>query len=118
MPAMNTTLRWLARAMSILVVAILLVFAFGEGLNLARFTARELLLFMFFPLGLCAGMVVAWWREGLGGAITVASLAAFYLADRLLSSSFPRGIAFVALAVPGFLFLLCGLLTRATKAKG
>jgi hypothetical protein len=41
-----------------------------------------------------------------------------YLADRLLSSSFPRGIAFVALAVPGFLFLLCGLSARSTKKHG
>jgi hypothetical protein len=48
----------------------------------------------------------------LGGAITVASLAAFYLVDWLMSSSFPRGFAFVVLAVPGFLFLLCWLWTR------
>ena len=112
---MNTTLRWSARILSIFVVGILLVFAFGEGLNLSHFTARELLLFVFFPLGFFVGMVVAWWREGLGGGITVGSLAAFYLVDRLLSSSFPRGWAFVALAVPGFLFLLYRLRTRMTK---
>ena len=94
---------------------ILLVFAFGEGLNLSHFTARELLLFVFFPLGFCVGMVAGWWREGLGGSITVGSLAAFYLVDRLLSSGFPRGFAFVALAAPGFLFLICGLRTRMTK---
>jgi hypothetical protein len=109
---MNITLRWSARVLSILAVGILLVFAFGEGLNLSHFTARELLLFVFFPLGFCVGMAVAWWREGLGGGITVGSLAAFYLVDRLVSSSFPRGWVFVALAVPGFLFLLCRLLTR------
>ena len=84
-------------------------------LNLSRFTVRELLLFVFFPLGFCVGMVVAWWREGLGGGITVGSLAAFYLVDRLVSSSFPRGWAFVALALPGFLFLLCRLRTCMTK---
>ncbi|MGB7767253.1 MAG: hypothetical protein WBN22_00165 [Verrucomicrobiia bacterium] len=109
---MNATLRWSARILSILVVGILLVFACGEGLNLPHFTARELLLFVFFPLGFCVGMVVAWWREGLGGGITVGSLAAFYLADYLMSSSFPRGWAFVALAAPGFLFLLSQLWTR------
>src|ERR1022692_4182722 len=70
---MNMTLRWSARVLSILVVALLLVFACGEGLNLSRFTVRELLLFAFFPLGLCVGMVVAWRREILGGCITVAS---------------------------------------------
>lgn len=95
---MKTTLRWSVRALSLLVVAILLVFACGEGLHLSRFSARELLLFVFFPLGFCVGMVLAWWREVLGGGITVASLAAFYLVDRLVSSSFPRGFAFLLLA--------------------
>jgi hypothetical protein len=114
---MKTSLRWSARALSLLAVAILLAFAFGEGLNLSRFTARELLLFSFFPLGFCAGLVVAWWRELLGGGITVASLAAFYLVDYLLSSSFPRGFAFLLLAVPGFLFLLCGLWTHLAKKR-
>jgi len=86
---------------------------------LSHFTARELLLFLFFPLGVCVGMVVAWWREGLGGGISVGSMAAFYLADRLMSSSFPRGLAFAALAVPGFLFLLSWLWTRLeTKHRG
>jgi hypothetical protein len=112
---MNTTLRWLARALSILAVLIVLAFAFGEGLNLSHFTVRELLLFMFFPLGICVGMVVAWWRESLGGTITIASLMAFYLVDRFVSGSFPRGGAFAVLAAPGLLFLLCGLWTRAKK---
>jgi hypothetical protein len=98
--------------LSILAIGIVLLFAFGEGLNLSQFTARELVLFVFFPLGVCLGMVVAWRWEGLGGGITMASLAAFYLVNRLLSSSFPRGLAFVALAAPGLLFLLCWLWTR------
>lgn len=114
---MKILLRWSARASSIVVVAILIIFAFGEGLNLSHFTARELLLFLFFPVGVCLGMVVAWRWEGLGGGITLTSLAAFYLVDFLMSSSFPRGYAFVVLALPGFLFLLSGLLTRSTKPR-
>lgn len=110
-------LRWSARVLSILAVGIVLLFAFGEGLNLSQFTTRELVLFAFFPLGVCLGMVVAWWREGLGGGITMACLAAFYLVNRLSSSSFPRGLAFVALAAPGFLFLVCWLWTRLTTKQ-
>jgi hypothetical protein len=71
-----------------------------------------LALFLFFPLGVCLGMAVAWRWEGLGGCITVASFAAFCLLNHLLSSSFPRGFAFVAVATPGFLFLLCWLWTH------
>ena len=110
-------LRWSARVLSILAVGVVLLFAFGEGLNLSRFTARELVLFLFFPFGVCLGMVLAWRWEGLGGGITVASLAAFYLAQRLMSSSFPRGFALVALAAPGFLFLLCRLWARSTAKR-
>jgi hypothetical protein len=111
-------LRWSARVSSILVAGIVLLFAFGEGLDLSHFTGRELVLFVFFPLGVCLGMVVAWRWEGLGGGITVASLAVFYLVHRLSSSHFPRGFAFVAVAAPGFLFLLCWLWTRpTTQAK-
>jgi hypothetical protein len=102
-------LRWSARVLSIFAVGAVLLFAFGEGLNLSHFTPRELVLFLFFPLGVCLGMILAWRWEGLGGAITVVSLAAFYLADRLMSSSFPRGIALAVLASPGFLFVLCRL---------
>jgi hypothetical protein len=98
-------------------VGIILLFAFGEGLNLSHFTAHDLVLFVFFPLGVCVGMAEAWRWESLGGGITVASLAAFYLAHRLLSPSFPRGFAFVAIAAPGFLFLLCWLWTRSTTKQ-
>jgi hypothetical protein len=107
-----SALRWSARVLSILAVGVVLLFAFGEGLNFSHFTVRDLVLFVFFPIGVGLGMALAWRWEGLGGVITVASLAAFYLADRIMSSSFPRGLAFVAIGSPGFLFLLCWLWTR------
>ena len=110
-------LRWSARVLSILAAGVVLLFAFGEGLNLSHFTARELVLFVFFPIGVCLGMALDWWWEGLGGGINVASLAAFHLVHRLTSSSFPRGFAFVALGAPGFLFLLCWLWTRSTTRQ-
>jgi len=85
--------RWSARVLSILVVGVVLLFAYGEGLNLSHFTATELVLFLFFPIGVCLGMALAWRWEGLGGGVTVASLAAFYLVERVTSSTFPRGFA-------------------------
>jgi hypothetical protein len=110
-------LRLSARVLSLLAVGIVLLFAFGMGLNLSQFHAREFVLFGFFPLGVCLGLALAWWWEGLGGGITIASLAAFYLVHRLWSSSFPRGFAIIALAAPGFLFLLCWLWTRSTTKQ-
>ncbi|HEY5912046.1 MAG TPA: hypothetical protein VJA21_15695 [Verrucomicrobiae bacterium] len=70
-------LRWLARVLSILVVGVVHLFAFGEGLKLSHVTAPELVLFLFFPIGVCLGMALAWRWEGLGGGVTVASLATF-----------------------------------------
>jgi hypothetical protein len=52
-------------------------------------------------------MILAWWREGLGGGITVGSLVAFYALHTATAGSLPRGWAWVVLAVPGFLFLWC-----------
>jgi hypothetical protein len=111
-------LRWMATVWSILAVGVVLVFAIGEGLNLSRFTGHELVLFIFFPVGVCLGLVLAWRWEGLGGGIAVGSMAAFYLVERLTSASFPRGFAFAALAAPGFLFLLSWLWARLTTKHG
>ena len=110
-------LRWIARILSLLVLGLVLMFAFGEKLDLARFTPRELMLSLFFPLGLCLGLALAWRWEGWGGALAVASMIAFYLADRLMSGSFPRGVFFPSLAVPGSLFLLCWWWARTVNWK-
>ena len=105
----------MARGLSIGVVGLVLLFAFGEGVHLSRFTERELAMFAFFPLGVCFGMVVAWRWESIGGALTVVSLAGFYLVDWLFSSSFPRGPWFFVFASPGVLFLLSGALAHRNR---
>ncbi len=104
-------LRWTARAGSILMTGVLLLFALGEGSSHSSVSAPELLLFAFFPIGVFLGMAVAWWWERLGGSITVAALAGFYLMHHLASSRFPSGLAFVLIAAPGFFFLAAGLLS-------
>lgn len=108
-------LQWLARVSSIVSIFVLLLFFVGEGFNPAALRSREWILMIFFPLGVAAGMAVAWRREGLGGAITVVSLIAFYLTHFLFGSGFPRGWAFVTFASPGFLFLAHWLLTRGAR---
>ena len=97
-------LRWTARIWSIATIALVLAFIFGERGNLP--TLREWPGFLFFPFGICLGMIVAWWKERLGGIMTVASFLAFYVLDFAISGRFPKGWAFLAFAAPGFLFLL------------
>lgn len=108
------TLCWSARILSILSIGTVLLFAFGEGFNPFHFSSRELILSLFFPLGVCLGMALAWRWEGIGGFITLVSLLLFYLVNRILSPRFP-GPALVVFAAPGFLFLLYWLMTSNVK---
>ncbi len=100
------TLRWIARLWAVLSLLFLLAFVVGEGIGLQR--TRDLVAFLFFPLGVGAGLVVAWWRERLGGLIAVGSLVVFYLTLYLFDGRLPRGPYFLLVAAPGVLFLLLG----------
>lgn len=102
-------LRWAARALSVFSVGVLLLFFIGEGFDPSDVTLRQWAALLLFPVAVVAGMVVAWRREELGGWVSVAGFAAFYIYSLLLNGGIPRGLAFLILAAPGFLFLLYGL---------
>ena len=108
-----SVLRWTARAWS--AGSVLMVLAFMIGERSYPSNASEWLGFLFFPLGICVGMIVAWWREGLGGIVTVASLGLFYLVRLFVSGALPPGWGWLVFAAPGFLFLLAWLLSRRTN---
>ena len=76
--------RWTARILSLVSIAVLLLFLFGEPFPAAKLSAREWTGLLFFPFGIMLGFVVAWWKEGVGAAITIVSLVAFYLVYGLL----------------------------------
>jgi hypothetical protein len=109
--------RWSARLLSVASTAILLMFVFGEPLGPSRVTGRQWLAFIFFPTGIIVGFVVAWWKEGLGGGISIASLFIFYLIFvLLLGGSLARGVWFLVFAIPGFLFLAAYAISRACRS--
>ena len=111
-----SALLWTARALSVGSVVLLLLFLSGEdGLDSSKVRPREWAGLLFFPFGVMAGMVVAWWRESLGGAVCVGSLIAFYVWQLLVSGGLPRGPYFFAFSLPGFMFLLYGLLSRRSR---
>jgi hypothetical protein len=88
---------------------VLLLFV-GEGLYPA--TLAEWIGLLLYPGGVCLGMILAWWREGLGGTITVGSLLTFYVLHTVTAGAPPSGWAWLVLAFPGFLFLWCWKLSR------
>ena len=107
-----TVLRWVARLASLASLGFVLFFMIGEGFNPLKMTARDLALGVFFPYGIFAGMVLAWWREGWGGCVTVACFLAFYAVHFVISGTLPRGPWLAIVASPGALFLLSSLLAR------
>lgn len=105
--------RWVARLWSLVSLAILLVFGVGSAAaDFPRFTLRDAIGFLFFPIGVIVGLALAWRRERTGGLVVVVSLAAFYVQNALLRDRWPAGPWFLLLAAPGFLFLLAGWLER------
>lgn len=110
-------LRWIARILSMLSIGLMVLFLVGEGLadpdaSLADIKLTEWGLVIFFPLGVVIGMIVSWWREGTGGAVTAVSLFLFYVYHSLVFGNLPGGLWFFIFSLPGFLFLGCWLLMR------
>ena len=111
-----SVIKWIARVFSIVFIGIILMFFFGETdfSQPVQFTSAEWIGLLFFPMGIVIGMIVGWWREGIGAGITVGSLLAFYLLDLIVTGTFPSGPFFVLFASPGILFGVSWLLSRAT----
>ena len=110
-----TIIRWIARIWSILSLAFLLLF-FGasifSSIGTATFIFKDVLQFVFFPIGLAIGLILAWKWEGLGGIIAIASIIAFHLQMLVTHGKLDLGLFFELLAAPGILFILYWLLSR------
>lgn len=105
-------IRWAARILSIISIGIVILFIVGEKFNTAQIKPTEWLGLLFFPIGISIGMILAWWKEGLGGCITIGSLIIFYILHLATSGKFPQGWAWLIFSSPGFLYLLYWLWTR------
>jgi len=119
-PFVADILRWTAKVWSLAALGLLLVIFVGELISPTTaegFTQSELVGLLFFPIGTCLGMVLAWRRELLGGAVTLASMVAFYIWMYLDRAFFPRGPYFLLIAAPGVLFSLAGLLSPSARAQ-
>jgi hypothetical protein len=97
-------IRWTARVWSIASIGLVLLFLIGEGINPK--TSAEWSGFLFFPVGICFGLLLAWWKEVIGGSITLGSLLVFYAIHLATAGMLPKGWAWLVFAAPGFLFLL------------
>jgi len=104
-----TTVRWTARISSIMVIGVFLLMFFGEGFDPARVKPNEWLMLIFGPFGFMFGMILGWWKEGLGGAITIVSFfGAMLVGDYSGSGATNMAIC----AAPGFLFAFAWFLSK------
>lgn len=109
-------IRWTARILSLFSTGLLLLFVFNEPFPVSRLTVGEWLGFALFPVGIVVGFVVAWWKEGFGGAITLGSLLAFYVVFVfLLNGNLKQGLGFLVFSLPGFLFVISWLISQSRQ---
>ena len=106
----SKALSWVARIWSLASIVFVLVFLFGDGLSGP--TTAEWIGLVLFPGGVGVGLIVAWFREGIGGTVAIGSLIAFYVWSLLERGRFPTGPYFLLVAAPAILFLLSSLLSR------
>lgn len=107
----------LARVGSIASITLLLSLFLGEASHPSEISPNEWAGLLFFPVGITIGMIVAWWKEGLGSIVTLLSLLAFYLIYGYFLRNHIGGWVFIAFASPGFLFLLHWLLRGAGEKR-
>lgn len=111
-------LHWSARILSLVSTYVILLFFVGERFEITRIGAREWVGLLLFPFGVIVGFALAWWKEGLGGAISIACVLGFYLVYGLvLNGRLNQGWAFFVLALPGFLFLLSWLRSHSGRPR-
>jgi len=110
-------IRWVARVWGTAIIALVVLFALMHAAtpDAPGPTGREWVGLLFFPAGLCVGLVMAWRWETLGGAIAVGSFLAFYTWMFVTGERLPSGPYFAVAAVPGVLYLVCRLLSRGDR---
>jgi len=111
------SVRWLARLTSLVSLGIVAMFLLAEPFNPQNVRPREWVGFVCFPIGVMVGLIIAWWKEGLGAAVSLCSLFAFYLVFGWLMGSNIHGPWFVIFASPAFLFLIAWLLSRSNFSE-
>jgi hypothetical protein len=114
------TIKWIARIWSILSLAFLLLF-FGASIigsiGKDTFVFKDVFQFVFFPIGLTIGLILAWKREGLGGIIAIGSIVGFHL-QMLVKHGNPDFVLLIdLLAAPGILFILYWILSKKRVAE-
>jgi hypothetical protein len=111
-------IRWVARSLAALMAAFIAFMFVGNAAtdgvgSLIELSFREGLMMAAFGV-VFLGLILSWKREKLGGWLVVVGMALFYILDFAFSGTFPRGLFFPLIALPGLLFLVLGYRQKTT----
>lgn len=110
-------LRWIARITGILLVAFTLIIFIGEfiegqqrqpGPLLASYTPIILIIFVIWGIAL-AGLVLALWKEGLGGIISLIGYMLVYILNLFNKEASMKAnaiVIFLIFCIPSLLYLV------------
>ncbi len=107
-----TALRWLARGLSALVVILIAGVFVANGSNVIKIIYSTRGQFLWFPIGVLAGFLLAWRWELAGGLVSLASLGLFYAGEVVLWNKWPRGPYFLLCALPAAFFVASWIVGR------
>jgi hypothetical protein len=116
-------LRWIARITGILIVVFTLIMVIGEfmegrqrhaGTVQTSYTPIIMMIFVVWGIALC-GLVLALWKEGLGGIISLAGFLLTYVMNLFNKEASMKGSAitvFLIFSIPSILYLIYWKLNR------
>ena len=115
-------IRWFARILGSLVLLLVLLVVIGEGLFMepppgssSKLKERDIPL-MAGMITMLVGIVVAWFREGIGGLLMIGGFIPF-LVDELKSEKGFNAWFLVVFPIIGLLHLFCWWQSRRLKSK-
>ena len=112
-----TGIRWFARIVGSILVLLVLAIAIGEMITepppraTGKITPRDIPLFIGLIL-MVAGIIVAWFKEGIGGLLTVGGFIIFLVAHFIFYGNIPGVPIFIIFLITGLLFIFCSWQSR------
>ena len=107
----------LARISCVGVILLIFVLTADRGIRFDKVTIIGTIMFIFFPIGITAGMIFAWSKPILGGIITIVCAFIYYTLYTISYKTIPLGETFYLFPFPGVIFLISGLLSRSVARQ-
>jgi hypothetical protein len=109
-----------ARVLTAVLVGVVLVIFVGVtldgGFNPLKLKGVEPLQMILFWTA-CIGMVVAWRRPVIGGALSLGGMILFFAVEFAVRGAPPGGLLLYLMLLPGILFLVDGFIRKRMAAR-